>query len=387
METNDPSLLDALNLLRSGLRWALPIALLLAALVYFLQSQQTPVYQATTQLLLTQADNNGGTLSPVTAPRISSAAYETALQSPDVVNAAGILLQEQGVYDAAAFSRVDLDADTDEDPISSILSIETSSTDPELTAAAANVAAQALIEWDTQRIAQRVDKEVARLETQSSELSAEIQRLSVIETSSAQAQIDTLTRLRNDLSTSLSLARSSRGAASASVTFLEAATTPDSPSAPNPERSAALVFVLTLIMAYGVLLLRNALDTRIKTRDDLTRLSGFPVLADLPDLRRSPNVFREAVSYIHTNLAFSLPESSSQVILVTSRDAEDDKMGLAFQLAKSFARSQSDVLLIDADLRSPTIAKDLKFSVKGYPGLPDYLGNPELKFHPSFGGI
>ena len=383
METNDPSLLDALNLLRSGLRWALPIALLLAAAVYFLQSQQTPIYQATSQLLLIQGNNGGDNLSSVPVTPISSAAYETALKSPDVMSATREALEAEGTFNAEQFSTVDIDGDTAEDPVSSILSIEASSPDPELTAAAANAAASALIDWDTQRLAQRVSGEVQRLEQQISNLAAEIQRLTVIETESSRAQIDTLSRLRGDLQTRLSLANSSLGATSGLITFLEPAIIPNQPSEPRPARTAALVFILTLIMVYGILLLRNALDTRIKTREDLTRLSGFPVLADLPDLRRSPNVFREAVSYIHTNLAFSLPESSSQVILVTSRDGEEDKMGLAFQLAKSFARSQSDVLLIDADLRSPTIAKDLKFSVKGYPGLPDYLSNPELKFHPA----
>ena len=379
METNDPSLLDALNLLRSGLRWALPIAVVLAGLVYYLESSQPDVYEATARLILTQPATGS---DPFAAPRVSPNTYEEALESAPVVESAQAILTQQG-YSEDALSGVDIDSDTNEDPISSLLEIKAAATNPELAAAAANASAEALKGWDTQRVTARIADEIQRLETQIAELGANIQGLGAIGTDSAQGQIDSLTQIRSDFLTRLALARASQGAATPSVTTLEEASVPRSPSAPRPARSAALVFVLSMILTYGVLLLRNALDTRIKTREDLSRLSGFPVLADLPDLRRSPNVFREAVSYIHTNLAFSLPESSSQVILVTSRSAEDDKMGLAFHLAKSFARSQSDVLLIDADLRSPTIAKDLKFSVKGYPGLPDYLSNPELKFHPA----
>jgi capsular exopolysaccharide synthesis family protein len=110
-------------------------------------------------------------------------------------------------------------------------------------------------------------------------------------------------------------------------------------------------------------LLRSALDTRLRDVDDLAAVSGLPVLASFPklpsDTRRLPN---EAISYLRTNLLFSMAEAQPKVILVTSSSASEGKSSVSLSLAESFVRNNYRTLLVDADLRKPVIAGEYRIS-------------------------
>lgn len=85
----------------------------------------------------------------------------------------------------------------------------------------------------------------------------------------------------------------------------------------------------------------------------------------------TPWAVKEAYKGLRTNVLFSLPGSESKVIGVTSAFMHDGKSINAINIAISLAQLNKKVMLIEADLRRPTISA--RFQVKGTPGLSDAL--------------
>ena len=80
---------------------------------------------------------------------------------------------------------------------------------------------------------------------------------------------------------------------------------------------------------------------------------------------------QEAYKALRTNLMFSLPGNESKVIGVTSALQRDGKSINAVNMAISFAQLGKKVVLVEADLRMPTVSK--KLGCKSVPGLTDVL--------------
>lgn len=85
----------------------------------------------------------------------------------------------------------------------------------------------------------------------------------------------------------------------------------------------------------------------------------------------TPWAVQEAYKGLRTNVLFSLPGQDSKVIGVTSAFASDGKTINAINHAISFAQINKKVMLIEADLRRPTIS--VRLQVNGTPGLTDLL--------------
>ncbi len=79
----------------------------------------------------------------------------------------------------------------------------------------------------------------------------------------------------------------------------------------------------------------------------------------------------EAYKLLRTNLLFSLPEKHCHIIGVTSSVRGEGKSTTSVNLSYTIAQSGKRVLLIDADMRLPSVA--IKLDLKGAPGLSNLI--------------
>ena len=190
------------------------------------------------------------------------------------------------------------------------------------------------------------------------------------------APIEGLTRTRSDLALQLSSARALRSGAVRRLELLEAADAPREPVSPRPVRNGALAGLLAVFLTYGLLLLRDALDTRVRGLDDLARVSQLPVLAEFPPVAGRRRLPPEAASYLRTAIGFATADADPKVLLVTSTSAGHGKSSVAMALAESFARQDYRVLLLDLDLRKPVLGDEYGLDAIHTPTARDALEEP-----------
>ena len=144
---------------------------------------------------------------------------------------------------------------------------------------------------------------------------------------------------------------------------------------PNYQQNTLIGAVIGLVVVYTAIFLRRALDQRIRTRDDATKATGASILGVLPvseDLNEEnivngdtdDHIAQESIRQLRTNLRFVNVDTPPRSFIVTSAVPGEGKSTVSLSLARSLADAGSPVILIDADLRRPTVAKKLKLDAK-----------------------
>jgi capsular exopolysaccharide synthesis family protein len=145
---------------------------------------------------------------------------------------------------------------------------------------------------------------------------------------------------------------------------LDAATVPVAPYSPNLIRNLTVALALGVALAAGLAILRETFDDRIRSLEDVQDKLGLPFLGHTPyvaerelsiDGSNRFSALMEAYSSIRAAIDFSLPRSSN-VIQLTSSQAQEGKSTTAVILAEMFASLGRKTLLVDADLRRPGVA-------------------------------
>ena len=166
-------------------------------------------------------------------------------------------------------------------------------------------------------------------------------------------------------------------------TAIQPAGVPGSPKSPNLQQNIALGTLAGLALGIGLALLVQALDTRVRTEVDLRAISDRPNLATLRRLKdpeRQPlvvesdphSVAAEEYRKLRTNLQFvDVTTGGKHSFVVTSAMPNDGKSLTAVNLARAMASSGMKVLLVDADLRHPSVARIL--GLEGSVGLTTIL--------------
>ncbi|MEE4209739.1 MAG: polysaccharide biosynthesis tyrosine autokinase, partial [Parvularcula sp.] len=149
---------------------------------------------------------------------------------------------------------------------------------------------------------------------------------------------------------------------------IESALVPSSPYAPSLVRNLGLALVLGIAFAGGLAVLREMFDDRVRSLEDIESKIDLPLIGFTPHVDEksieveSSNQFTslmESYASIKAMIEFSLPRSRNVIQLTSAQEAEG-KSTTAVVLAELFARSGRKTLLIDADLRRPSVAKLLE---------------------------
>ena len=164
---------------------------------------------------------------------------------------------------------------------------------------------------------------------------------------------------------------------------------PEFQTSPNTRANLVIGALLALILGGLAALLREALDTRVRTADDLGHVTSLPLLASLDtpsgsaggrDLvvvgaPRSPRA--ESFRSLRTAVQFTARPGTPMSLLVTSSRPAEGKSTVAANLALTLAEAGMRVALVDADLRRPSVADT--FDLEGAAGLTSVLiGRAEL---------
>lgn len=167
------------------------------------------------------------------------------------------------------------------------------------------------------------------------------------------------------------------------LSVLTPAPLPSEPSSPDRTRYLQMGLLLGIVLAFGLVLLREALDRQITEAEDVGRALGVPVLGAVPHedpkralpMRSAPNSARaEAYRAILANLPFlNTPDDLPQQIMVTGTGPGEGVSTVAANLALALARSGRRVLLVDANFRNPRLHEI--FDVPASPGLSEVLAD------------
>jgi len=161
------------------------------------------------------------------------------------------------------------------------------------------------------------------------------------------------------------------------VEIVDRAVPSATPSHPNKPLNIALGIIIGLVVGVGLAFFIEYLDTSVKTIDDVERSLQCPVLGVIPqnvgllmdEGTESPHA--EAYRVLRTNLLFSRKEDKLNTVAVVSAGAGEGKSTTVFNLAAVFAQSGQRTLVVDSDLRRPTLHKMLRLTNNR--GLTNYL--------------
>jgi capsular exopolysaccharide synthesis family protein len=146
------------------------------------------------------------------------------------------------------------------------------------------------------------------------------------------------------------------------VDIAEPASLPGKPSKPNPPLYIGLGLLLSLVIGVGVALLRDRLDRRLRISDTDEVALGQPIMARIPAISgrgHGRHVADDAFLLLKTNVGFFL-HSAPRVVAVTSASPREGKTTVSSGLARAVTRGEERAVLVEADLRRPTLAQGFR---------------------------
>ena len=148
---------------------------------------------------------------------------------------------------------------------------------------------------------------------------------------------------------------------------------------PQTRRNGILAVLLGIVIGLGLAFVRETLDRRVRTDEELDRILGLPLLARIPKppartkqsqlamISRAATPEAEAFRRLRANLEFANLGQQPRTIMVTSASPQEGKTTTITNLAIALARAGHRVGLVDLDLRSPMIHR--VFGLYGRPGV------------------
>lgn len=156
----------------------------------------------------------------------------------------------------------------------------------------------------------------------------------------------------------------------ARVVVEQRATVPPRPVVPKKKQNLAIGILIGGLLGVGLAFLRDVLDNTVKDRDDLERITGAGVVGIVPfdkGRREHPAIVfendnspaAESFRKLRTNLQFLSVDNPPRLIVVTSSVPNEGKSTTAINIALALAEAEHNVLLVDGDMRRPSLNKYL----------------------------
>lgn len=189
-----------------------------------------------------------------------------------------------------------------------------------------------------------------------------------------------------------------------SVKIVSAARVGEDPVSPSKAKNTAIAGLLGLVLAVGIIVVRELLNNTIKNDEDIQKKLGLSVMGVIPRVRQPGDknkkekpgkeqrgkghterklialngkdvnfAYAEAYKSLRTNLNFLAVSNECKTIIVTSALASEGKSSVTINLCTALAASGKKVILVDCDLRKPIIHRYLRITSKRSLGLTGVL--------------
>jgi Mrp family chromosome partitioning ATPase len=339
------------NALRRSKLLIVAIVVVVTGLVLLMSLALPKSYSAKATILF----DEGQTLATTTDAERQLATIQKLLVTRDVLARSARRLPGESVGSLAHHVQASVD------PTANIVTINASAKTPERAARTANVVAGAFL-------ARERAAELARIQSAEKRLKATIVGLKG--TPGGAAQIALVRERLSELSVS-------EATAGSELQLADPAHPPATADSPRPLRNAGFAFVAALFVAMLVALGRERIAPRIGEPRELERLTGYPILSEIPQsgrLFRDPQAAlreREAHEALAAVVAAHLPPQRQHMLMLTSPAADEAKARVTAGLSRALAQAGETALVIDADLRKPALEQ--LFGMEPAPGLAELL--------------
>ncbi|MDD5617669.1 MAG: polysaccharide biosynthesis tyrosine autokinase [Candidatus Omnitrophica bacterium] len=170
------------------------------------------------------------------------------------------------------------------------------------------------------------------------------------------------------------------------IRVIEYAEIPTEPIGPNRLKGIIMAGLVGLFMGLGLVYILDYLDNTIRSQEDVEKYIKLPYLGHVPAVKdKSKGEYEkriiiqadpesslaEAFKNIRTGIVFSAPPETLKAILVTSTIPSEGKTFVSVNLAATIAMDGNNTLLVDSDMRRPTIHNT--FKTDNSTGLSNYL--------------
>jgi len=368
-ETRHVSLRDYLRVLRNNRNAVVALTALMAGIAAAWSFSQEPTYVAQARVTFQEEgrSNAEAGLTPTQSQTADQLAAEGAATMLSIEVLQRVKRRLQGRRTLAELRSM---LETGVDPSSALVTVEAKANEKEFAAALANEVARGAVTIQKNTERKRYARNADRVERQYEKLRGE---------GSAGSRTDiALATLLDRISTLRTLSLNATPARLA-----EAASIPDSPASPKPIRNTMLGGMLGLLLGIGFAFVRDSLDRRLRDQHEIQETLDLPVVgmvrmealgnaAYVPN-GRGPMTDQDVESFriLRTNLEFLDVDNPIKSVLVTSPLPEEGKSTVAASLAAANAAAGRRTLLVECDLRRPSLPERL--AIKRSPGLSDYL--------------
>ena len=356
--------------------WLLVLAMLLAGgAAYVVSKRTTPVYQASTTMLINEAPANrtADYSSVLTSERLTQTYAQLLTKQPVLQGVIERLRLEGTPRTLKTAIQVQPVRDTQ------LIEVQVEDTDRQRAADIANALVLEFAEQNQALQASRYTASKQSLETQLAQLDEQIKAnadalAALGEGAEGQTERERLQTNQAQyrqtyayLLQSYEQVRLAEAQSTSNIVQAEPATPPLFPVRPRTLVNTVLAAVMGLVLALGAIFLIEAMDDTLRGPDDVARHLGLPLLGLIvshtakdgqPVTAVQPRApVSEAFRSLRTSIQFASVDHPLHTLLVTSPTPEDGKSTVAANLSVILAQSGHTVALVEGDLRRPRVHK------------------------------